>query len=111
MTRANSKLILANTLNRMDVLPVDPRYQYTGRAWYRRSFTPPEGIGSRHARIESTVSWVTNKMATPAEIPRARVLPEWLLLPDKPVPRTPLSGGLRFADRADARAPLPAIDR
>jgi len=44
---------------------------------------------SRHARIESTVSWITNKMATPAEIPRARVLPEWLLLPDKPVPRTP----------------------
>ena len=32
--------------------PVDPRYQYTGRAWYRRSFTSPEGIGSRHARIE-----------------------------------------------------------
>ncbi|AMY09428.1 Beta-galactosidase [Luteitalea pratensis] len=32
--------------------PVDPRYQYTGRAWYRRSFTPPEPIGSRHARIE-----------------------------------------------------------
>ena len=44
---------------------------------------------SRHARIESTVAWVTNKKATPAEIPRARVLPEWLLLPDKPVPRTP----------------------
>src|SRR6188768_1460926 len=44
---------------------------------------------SRHARIESTVSWITNKVATPAEIPRARVLPEWLLLPDKPVPRTP----------------------
>ena len=44
---------------------------------------------SRHARIESTVAWITNKLATPAEIPRARVLPEWLLLPDKPVPRTP----------------------
>jgi hypothetical protein len=44
---------------------------------------------SRHARIESTVAWVANKVATPADIPRARVLPEWLLLPDKPVPRTP----------------------
>jgi len=44
---------------------------------------------SRHARIESTVAWVTNKVATLAEAPRARVLPEWLLLPDKPVPRTP----------------------
>jgi hypothetical protein len=44
---------------------------------------------SRHARIESVVAWVANKVVTPAEIPRARVLPEWLLLPDKPVPRTP----------------------
>jgi len=43
---------------------------------------------SRHARIESTVAWVANKVATPAEIPRARVLPEWLQQPDKPVPRT-----------------------
>ena len=44
---------------------------------------------SRHARIENTVSWVANKVATLVDTPRARVLPEWLLLPDKPVPRTP----------------------
>jgi len=44
---------------------------------------------SRHARIESTVAWVANKVAAPAEAPRARVLPDWLLMPDKPVPRTP----------------------
>lgn len=44
---------------------------------------------SRHARIESTVAWVTNKVAAPAETPRARVLPDWLLHPDRPVPRTP----------------------
>ena len=44
---------------------------------------------SRHARIESTVTWVANKVGAPAEAPRARVLPEWLLQPDKPVPRTP----------------------
>jgi hypothetical protein len=44
---------------------------------------------SRHARVENTVAWVTNKVGKPAEIPRARVLPEWLVQPDKPVPRTP----------------------
>jgi uncharacterized protein YbaR (Trm112 family) len=44
---------------------------------------------SRHARIESTVAWVANKVGPPAEVPRARVLPDWLLQPDKPVPRTP----------------------
>ena len=43
---------------------------------------------SRHARIESTVAWATNKVGAPSETPRARVLPEWLLQPDKPVPRT-----------------------
>jgi hypothetical protein len=44
---------------------------------------------SRHARIENTVTWVTNKVAAPSQTPRERVLPEWLLQPDKPVPRTP----------------------
>jgi hypothetical protein len=43
---------------------------------------------SRHAREEITVTWVTRKVATPAEIPRQRVLPDWLLNPEKPVPRT-----------------------
>jgi hypothetical protein len=44
---------------------------------------------SRHARVESTISWVANKVGPPAETPRARVLPDWLLQPEKPVPRTP----------------------
>jgi hypothetical protein len=44
---------------------------------------------SRHARIESTIAWVTNKVAAPTETPRARVIPDWLLEPDRPVPRTP----------------------
>jgi hypothetical protein len=44
---------------------------------------------SRHSRLETTVSWVTNKIAVPAEQPRARVVPDWLLQADKPVPRTP----------------------
>jgi beta-glucuronidase len=32
--------------------PVDPRYQYTGRAWYRRTFPSPDDLGDRHVRIE-----------------------------------------------------------
>ena len=44
---------------------------------------------SRHGRVESTISWVANKVGPAAETPRARVLPDWLLQPEKPVPRTP----------------------
>jgi hypothetical protein len=43
---------------------------------------------SRHARLESTIAWMANKVAPAAETPRARSLPDWLLQPDKPVPRT-----------------------
>src|SRR5699024_3637531 len=44
---------------------------------------------SLHSRLETTIAWVTNKIGAPAEQPRARVVPEWLLHADKPVPRTP----------------------
>jgi len=44
---------------------------------------------SRHSRLESVVSWVARKSGPAAEQPRARALPEWLLQPDRPVPRTP----------------------
>jgi hypothetical protein len=43
---------------------------------------------SRHARMESVVTWVTSKVAAAAEQPRRRALPEWLLQTDQPVPRT-----------------------
>ena len=43
---------------------------------------------SRHSRVETVVSWVTNKVAQPLNPPRARVLPDWLLQPELPVPRT-----------------------
>jgi beta-glucuronidase len=32
--------------------PVDPRYAYTGTAWYRRTFDAPADLGGRHARLE-----------------------------------------------------------
>jgi hypothetical protein len=43
---------------------------------------------SRHSRLETTITWVTNKTTPPPDAPRARVVPEWLLQADKPVPRT-----------------------
>ena len=43
---------------------------------------------SRHSRLENVVTWVANKVGPPAEAPRARVLPEWLLAADVRVPRT-----------------------
>jgi hypothetical protein len=43
---------------------------------------------SRHARVETTVTWVAIKSGAPAEQPRARVWPEWLLQAERPVPRT-----------------------
>ncbi|HEX6397834.1 MAG TPA: methyltransferase domain-containing protein, partial [Steroidobacteraceae bacterium] len=43
---------------------------------------------SRHSRLENVVTWVARKSASTADVPRARVLPDWLLHTDRPVPRT-----------------------
>jgi N2227-like protein len=43
---------------------------------------------SRHSRVENTVAWVTHKVGAPSEAPRQREIPDWLLQPDRPVPRT-----------------------
>ena len=32
--------------------PLDPRYQYTGRAWYRRTFESPARDSDQHVRLE-----------------------------------------------------------
>jgi beta-glucuronidase len=32
--------------------PIDPRYAYTGTAWYRRAFDAPADLQGRHARLE-----------------------------------------------------------
>jgi len=44
---------------------------------------------SRHSRQENVVTWVARKSGPPAESPRERVLPQWLLDAELPVPRTP----------------------
>jgi len=43
---------------------------------------------SRHSRLENVVTWVADKVAQPSAAPRVRAVAEWLLDPDRPVPRT-----------------------
>jgi hypothetical protein len=43
---------------------------------------------SRHSRMEQTVAWSTPKVGPNAEKPRQKLLPDWLVHPDRPVPRT-----------------------
>ncbi len=43
---------------------------------------------SRHARVEEVVTWVTTKSGAPAESPRTRGVPDWLVDSGKPVPRS-----------------------
>ena len=43
---------------------------------------------SRHSRLENVVTWVAKKVGAPAEAPRARELPAWLVEADRAVPRT-----------------------
>jgi len=43
---------------------------------------------SRHARVETTVTWVAVKSGDAVEKPRARAWPDWLLQSEKAVPRT-----------------------
>ncbi len=43
---------------------------------------------SRHSRLEQVVTWMTEKVAPASESPRARVLPDWLLDPSQPIPKT-----------------------
>jgi hypothetical protein len=43
---------------------------------------------SRHSRLEQVVTWMAEKAGPPAETPRARVAPEWLIDAARPVPRT-----------------------
>jgi hypothetical protein len=43
---------------------------------------------SRHARVEEVVTWMATKSGPPAESPHTRVVPEWLLDAERPVPRT-----------------------
>jgi hypothetical protein len=86
---AFSRAAHAERLSLDEVSAYMPKAWFAGFEWREAPIPYMRSPASRHARIESTISWVANKVGPPAETPRVRVLPDWLLQPDKPVPRTP----------------------
>jgi hypothetical protein len=77
-----------------DRIGLDEALELLGRAGFgapalRETAVPyMRSPASRHSRIETTVTWLARKTGAAAQMPRERVLPEWLLRPELPVPRT-----------------------
>ena len=71
-----------------EVVEMVPQAGFAGFKAREASIPYMRSPASRHARIESTVAWVADKVGPPAESPRARAVPDWLMQADKPVPRT-----------------------
>jgi len=86
---AFSRAAHAERLSLEEVGGLMPKAGFAGFELREAAIPYMRSPASRHARVESTISWVANKVGPPAETPRGRVLPDWLLQPDKPVPRTP----------------------
>ena len=86
---AFSRAAHAERLSLEEVSGHMPKAGFANFAMREASIPYMRSPASRHARVESTISWVANKVGPPSEAPRARVLPEWLLQPDKPIPRSP----------------------
>jgi len=86
---AFSRAAHAERLSLEEVSAYMPKAGFAGFESREASIPYMRSPASRHARVESTISWVANKVGPPAETPRVRVLPDWLMQPDKPVPRTP----------------------
>ena len=85
---AFSRAAFAERLSLEEVVELLPAAGF-GPATTRETAVPyMQSPASRHARVERVVTWVTDKVADASQAPRQRVLPEWLLEPEKPVPRT-----------------------
>jgi hypothetical protein len=85
---AFSRAAFAERVTLEEVAEILPRAGFAAPAPRETTIPYMRSPASRHARLEHTVTWVTCKVGAPAEQPRARVVPDWLLQPDKPVPRT-----------------------
>ena len=86
---AYSRAAHAERVSLEEVAELLPRSGFDRFRTHEKSMPYMRSPASRHARVENTVAWVADKVAAPAEQPRARVLPEWILKPDQPIPRTP----------------------
>ncbi|MEO8019321.1 MAG: methyltransferase domain-containing protein [Pseudomonadota bacterium] len=99
---AFSRAAHADRVSLDEVIELMPAAGFADVRTHEGSMPYMRSPASRHARVESTVAWVANKVAAAANMPRARVLPEWLLQPDKPVPRTPAFEMQAIASRVHA---------
>jgi hypothetical protein len=86
---AFSRAAHAERVSLEEVIELLPQSGFAGFQSRETSIPYMRSPASRHSRIESTVSWVASKMGPSATAPRSRVIPEWLLQPELPVPRTP----------------------
>jgi hypothetical protein len=86
---AFSRAAHAERLSLEEVSALMPKAGFAGFETREAPIPYMRSPASRHARVENTISWVANKVGPPAETPRTRVLPDWLLHSDRPVPRTP----------------------
>jgi hypothetical protein len=86
---AFSRAAHADRVGLEEILELLPRAGF-GAPHVRETEVPyMRSPASRHSRLETTVTWSSQKTAPPAETPRARVVPDWLIHADKAVPRTP----------------------
>ncbi len=72
-----------------EVLELLPHCGFAAPDMREKSIPYMRSPSSPHSRMENVLTWVTRKTGAPAEAPRARVLPAWLVDIDQPVPRTP----------------------
>jgi hypothetical protein len=85
---AFSRAAHADRVTLEEVIELLPQSGFSGLRVHEISMPYMRSPASRHARIENTVAWVADKVAAPSQTPRARMLPDWLLQPGMPVPRT-----------------------
>jgi hypothetical protein len=85
---AFSRAAFAERVTLEEVAELLPRCGFSPPSLRETSMPYMRSPASRHARVEQTVTWVSRKAGPPAEMPRQRVLPDWLLRSDQPVPRT-----------------------
>jgi hypothetical protein len=85
---AFSRAAHADRIGLEEVLEILPRAGFAAPTVREATLPYMRSPASRHARVETTVTWAAVKSGAPEEQPRSRVWPEWLLQSEKPVPRT-----------------------
>jgi hypothetical protein len=85
---AFSRAAHGDRLGLEEILELLPRAGFAAPQVREQSVPYMRSPASRHSRVENTVTWLTHKTGAAAQSPRERVVPEWLLHPEKPVPRT-----------------------